>query len=43
MISVLLFTGLSLGIVCVVFTDCQAANDRTPGAKKSPKDRASRD
>lgn len=42
MISVLLFTGLSLGIVCLVFTDCRA-NDRTPDAKKPSKDPAARD
>lgn len=40
--SVLLFTGLSLGIVCLVFTDCQAHN-RAPDDKKSPKDPAARD
>lgn len=41
MITVLLFTGLSLGLVCLVVTDCQA-HHHTPGAKESPKDPAAR-
>gem|GEM_PF-6052710 len=42
MITVLLFTGLCLGLVCLVVTDCQA-HHHTPGAKEPPKDSSSRD
>ena len=39
MISVLLFAGISLGLVCLVTADCQA-HHHTPDAKDPSKDRA---
>jgi len=41
MITVLLFTGLSLGLVCLVVTDCQTHHHNSD-AEEPPKDPAAR-
>jgi len=42
MFNILLFAGISLGLVCLVVMDCRARL-HTPGAEDSPQDRVPRD